>query len=79
VIHYFVSIILTIAYGRYVHGDVKPENFLLGPQGTPEEKKLFLVDLGLGISRTCLIILKIAVCVSRNCFSPKLSYKFCEI
>jgi serine/threonine protein kinase len=35
-------------YGRYVHGDVKPENFLLGPPGTLEEKKLFLVDLGLG-------------------------------
>ena len=33
---------------RYVHGDVKPENFLLGPSGTPDEKKLFLVDLGLG-------------------------------
>jgi len=31
-----------------VHGDVKPENFLLGPSGTPDEKKLFLVDLGLG-------------------------------
>lgn len=35
---------------RYVHGDVKPENFLLGPPGTPDEKKLFLVDLGLGNS-----------------------------
>lgn len=34
--------------GSYVHGDVKPENFLLGPVGTPDEKKLFLVDLGLG-------------------------------
>ena len=33
---------------RYVHGDVKPENFLLGQPGTIEEKKLFLVDLGLG-------------------------------
>ncbi|CAL0335223.1 unnamed protein product [Lupinus luteus] len=33
----------------YVHGDVKPENFLLGPPGTPDEKKLFLVDLGLAI------------------------------
>lgn len=32
----------------YVHGDVKPENFLLGTPGTPDEKKLFLVDLGLG-------------------------------
>eukprot|EP00249_Psilotum_nudum_P024355 c29166_g1_i16 orf=854-2647(-) len=31
----------------YVHGDVKPENFLLGHPGTPDEKKLFLVDLGL--------------------------------
>ena len=31
-----------------MHGDVKPENFLLGPPGTADEKKLFLVDLGLG-------------------------------
>lgn len=27
---------------------MKPENFLLGQPGTPDEKKLFLVDLGLG-------------------------------
>ena len=32
---------------RYVHGDVKPENFLLGQPGTPNEKRLYLVDLGL--------------------------------
>ncbi len=32
----------------YVHGDVKPENFLLGQAGTPNEKRLYLVDLGLG-------------------------------
>ncbi|KAF7153325.1 hypothetical protein RHSIM_Rhsim01G0127400 [Rhododendron simsii] len=31
----------------YLHGDVKPENFLLGQPSTPQEKKLFLVDLGL--------------------------------
>jgi serine/threonine protein kinase len=31
-----------------VHGDVKPENFLLGQPSTPQEKKLYLVDLGLG-------------------------------
>lgn len=46
-----VNFWLTIlVYDRYVHGDVKPENFLLGPCGTLEEKKLFLVDLGLGNS-----------------------------
>lgn len=39
---------ISVFCGRYVHGDVKPENFLLGPPGTPDEKKLFLVDLGLG-------------------------------
>ena len=31
-----------------MHGDVKPENFLLGHPGSADEKKLFLVDLGLG-------------------------------
>lgn len=31
----------------YVHGDVKPENFLMGQPATSQEKKLFLVDLGL--------------------------------
>lgn len=31
----------------YVHGDVKPENFLLGPAGSSNEKRLYLVDLGL--------------------------------
>ena len=33
---------------RYVHGDVKPENFLMGQAGTSNEKRLYLVDLGLG-------------------------------
>jgi serine/threonine protein kinase len=37
-----------IVVRSYVHGDVKPENFLLGAPGTPKEKKLYLVDLGLG-------------------------------
>lgn len=31
-----------------MHGDVKPENFLLGQPGTQDEKKLYLIDLGLG-------------------------------
>jgi serine/threonine protein kinase len=30
-----------------VHGDVKPENFLLGQPGTPRANKLYLVDFGL--------------------------------
>lgn len=40
--------LISTSFVRYVHGDVKPENFLLGTPGTPDEKKLFLVDLGLG-------------------------------
>ena len=32
---------------RYVHGDVKPENLLLGAPGGPDAKRLFLVDVGL--------------------------------
>lgn len=43
-------VILVLLFCRYVHGDVKPENFLLGTPGTPDEKKLFLVDLGLGMT-----------------------------
>ncbi len=31
----------------YVHGDVKPENFLLGQPGTTRATKLYLVDFGL--------------------------------
>ena len=39
----------TVWMRRYVHGDVKPENFLLGQPGSTNEKKLWLVDLGLGV------------------------------
>ncbi|XP_078439124.1 casein kinase 1-like protein HD16 [Wolffia australiana] len=42
-----ISILEKVHSKGYVHGDVKPENFLLGPPGTSEEKNLFLVDLGL--------------------------------
>ncbi|KAG8656422.1 casein kinase 1-like protein HD16 isoform X2 [Manihot esculenta] len=42
-----ISILENMHSRGYVHGDVKPENFLLGSVGTPDEKKLFLVDLGL--------------------------------
>ncbi|KAJ9183116.1 hypothetical protein P3X46_007022 [Hevea brasiliensis] len=42
-----VSILEKMHSRGYVHGDVKPENFLLGQPGTAQEKKLFLVDLGL--------------------------------
>lgn len=42
-------------YLSFVHGDVKPENFLLGRPGTPDEKKLFLVDLGLGMASLAVL------------------------
>uniref|UniRef100_A0A7S0WZX7 non-specific serine/threonine protein kinase n=1 Tax=Chlamydomonas leiostraca TaxID=1034604 RepID=A0A7S0WZX7_9CHLO len=44
-----LSILQALHSKGYVHGDVKPENFLLGPAGTSKEKKLFLVDLGLAV------------------------------
>lgn len=42
-----LSILEQLHMKGFVHGDVKPENFLLGQPGTPDEKKLYLVDLGL--------------------------------
>ncbi|KHN39248.1 Casein kinase I isoform delta-like, partial [Glycine soja] len=42
-----ISILEKMHSRGYVHGDVKPKNFLLGSPGTPNEKKLFLIDLGL--------------------------------
>ena len=42
-----LSILEALHAKGYVHGDVKPENFLMGPKGGNMEKKLFLVDLGL--------------------------------
>jgi hypothetical protein len=34
---------------------VKPENFLMGQPATPQDKKLFLVDLGLGATLSNLV------------------------
>ncbi|KAI3984150.1 hypothetical protein MKX01_011104 [Papaver californicum] len=42
-----IAILERIHLKGFVHGDVKPENFVLGQPGTADEKKLFLVDLGL--------------------------------
>ncbi|KAH0937146.1 hypothetical protein HID58_004607 [Brassica napus] len=42
-----ISILEKFHMKGFVHGDVKPENFLLGQPGTADEKKLYLVDLGL--------------------------------
>ncbi|CAN6439797.1 unnamed protein product [Victoria cruziana] len=42
-----ISILEKLHLRGFVHGDVKPENFLLGQPGTPNEKKLYLIDLGL--------------------------------
>ncbi|KAG6414500.1 hypothetical protein SASPL_127302 [Salvia splendens] len=44
-----ISILEKLHSRGYVHGDVKLENFLLGTPGTADEKKLFLVDLGLAV------------------------------
>ncbi|XP_043691245.1 casein kinase 1-like protein HD16 [Telopea speciosissima] len=42
-----ISILEKLHLKGFVHGDVKPENFLLGQPGSADEKKLFLIDLGL--------------------------------
>ncbi|KAF8407035.1 hypothetical protein HHK36_006160 [Tetracentron sinense] len=42
-----ISILEKLHSRGFVHGDIKPENFLLGQPKTPDEKKLYLVDLGL--------------------------------
>ncbi|GFY99867.1 protein kinase family protein [Actinidia rufa] len=42
-----ISILEKLHLKGFVHGDVKPENFLLGQPGSPDEKKLYLIDLGL--------------------------------
>ncbi|XAR53322.1 Non-specific serine/threonine protein kinase [Bertholletia excelsa] len=42
-----ISILQQLHFRGFVHGDVKPENFLLGQPGTSNEKKLYLIDLGL--------------------------------
>ncbi|KAK3437663.1 hypothetical protein EUGRSUZ_C02319 [Eucalyptus grandis] len=44
-----ISILEKLHFGGYIHGDIIPGKFLLGPPGTPEERRLFLTDLGLGI------------------------------
>ncbi|KAL5209253.1 hypothetical protein ABZP36_004876 [Zizania latifolia] len=42
-----ISILEKLHSKGFVHGDIKPENFLLGQPGSVDEKKLFLIDLGL--------------------------------
>uniref|UniRef100_A0A1D1YCX1 non-specific serine/threonine protein kinase n=1 Tax=Anthurium amnicola TaxID=1678845 RepID=A0A1D1YCX1_9ARAE len=42
-----ISILEKMHSKGFVHGDVKPENFLFGQPSTPQEKNLYLVDLGL--------------------------------
>ncbi|KAL8041676.1 hypothetical protein ABFX02_10G179400 [Erythranthe guttata] len=42
-----ISIFEKLHMKGFVHGDVKPENFLLGLPGSADEKKLYLIDLGL--------------------------------
>ncbi|CAM8962897.1 unnamed protein product [Rhodiola kirilowii] len=42
-----ISILEKLHMKGFVHGDVKPENFLLGQRGTVDDMKLYLIDLGL--------------------------------
>ncbi|XP_024313087.1 casein kinase 1-like protein HD16 isoform X1 [Brachypodium distachyon] len=42
-----ISILQNIHSKGFVHGDIKPENFLLGQPGSADEKKLFLISFGL--------------------------------
>ncbi|KAJ0605745.1 putative protein kinase CK1-CK1-Pl family [Helianthus annuus] len=42
-----ISILEKLHLKGFVHGDVKPENFLLGQPGSVNEKKLYLIDLAL--------------------------------
>ncbi|MQL96819.1 hypothetical protein Taro_029498 [Colocasia esculenta] len=42
-----ISILEKMHSKGFIHGDVKPENFLFGQPSTVQEKKLYLVDLGL--------------------------------
>lgn len=42
-----IYILAKIHSRGYVHGNVKPENFLLGQPRTLDENRLFLIDLGL--------------------------------
>lgn len=51
---------------RYVHGDVKPENFLLGQAKTTNEKRLYLVDLGLG-EIDLLVVISSSICTILCC------------
>lgn len=46
-----------------MHGDVKPENFLLGQAKTANEKRLYLVDLGLG-EYLCLVFTILFQCAA---------------
>ncbi|KAH7837637.1 hypothetical protein Vadar_016150 [Vaccinium darrowii] len=50
-----ISILKVIHSRGYVHGDIKPDNFLLGPPRTADERNLFLVDFGLATRwRDCM-------------------------
>ncbi|MED6165953.1 hypothetical protein PIB30_104538, partial [Stylosanthes scabra] len=44
-----ISILEKLQLKGFVHGDVKRENILLSQSGTTDDKKLYLIDLGLDV------------------------------
>ncbi|XP_062096258.1 casein kinase 1-like protein HD16 isoform X1 [Humulus lupulus] len=51
-----ISILEQLHFKGFVHGHVKPEKNLLGLPGTPNEKKLYLIDLGLEIHHLVVML-----------------------
>uniref|UniRef100_A0A804QF37 non-specific serine/threonine protein kinase n=2 Tax=Zea mays TaxID=4577 RepID=A0A804QF37_MAIZE len=67
-----ISILEKLHSKGFVHGDVKPENFLLGQPGSPEDKKLYLTDLGLVLfSQLSPPSLLLLICGTQNCTTSK--------
>ncbi|KAB5512161.1 hypothetical protein DKX38_029189 [Salix brachista] len=68
-----ISILEKLHIKGFVHGDVKPENFLLGQPGSADEKKLYLIDLGL--VALCAIYMSVFIANAFNVFGSASRWK----